>query len=293
MLDFKTWDAEVSRGLFTPRSDTFKELTNAYKAYDLNKGTKTKIELAKALKKWIDAKGANWRNSTRNSKNNSIERLLTALDNDPVTKQVVGSLIANVAPPTKVIGMGKMHNARDADGRWFNYPIQSKDNSCGPCSVRIIVKLMKNEDIGEDYLRQVIEEAEEGSAYTGGLGKGGEVSSTGVHDWSPSGGGTWLVPNALEALKIRGITGKDPSVLINTSKHRPGIGVVAWLGGGLHYVVVIGPLKTKANTLAVLDPWYGMQEVGHNGLVLNQYKPIENGLVASTADWHPWVWRSV
>lgn len=293
MLDFKTWDADVKRNIFTPRSKEFQQLTDAFKAYDLKKGTPTLIALAEALKKWIAVKGVNWRNSTRN-KNKLMERLLDDLFKNPQSQNAVRSLMANNAPPKlKVIGMGKMHSAKDADGKWFAFPIQSKENSCGPCSVRIVCKLMTNEDMGEDYLRQLVEEAEEGGGYQGQLGKGGLVDSDGVHDWSANGGGTWMVPQALKALKINGVKMSNSSALINTSKEKPAIGVVEWVKGGLHYVVVAGPLKTKKNTLVVLDPWYGLQEVTYVGSVLNQYSPIVDGQVKSTANWDTWVWKSL
>ena len=175
----------------------------------------------------------------------------------------------------------------DVDGHHYDLVVQNKENSCGPASIRTVIKLVKNEDVGEDYLRELVEVAEEGGAYSGSLGGGGVVITGGAHDWDPAGGGTWLVPQALNAAKIPCAQGASLAPLLQTTNKKPAIAVVAWTGGGLHYVVVAGKTVKAPSRLVILDPYYGLQ---YAPTAMNTYEPVDaQGKVLSRATWHPWV----
>ncbi|MGE0760229.1 MAG: hypothetical protein AB7O38_24665, partial [Pirellulaceae bacterium] len=154
------------------------------------------------------------------------------------------------------------------------------------------IKLVNNEDVGEEYLRELVEMVEEGGAYGGTLGQGGAMGSGGVHDWSPTGGGTWMVPGALAMVRppIHATQSADVSQLLKTTKKKPAIGVVSWDAGGLHYVVAAGKSK-DGSKLIILDPFYGVQTAPIVSNSLGNYRPVDpnNGAQLGNATWYNWV----
>lgn len=162
-----------------------------------------------------------------------------------------------------------MAYVKDSDGKWHTIIDQVKGSSCGPACVRMVAKL-KGKDVGEEQVRQLIEKKEGGKASI--LTSGNSQYKSGDHNWGKHGGygskgggeGTWKVDAALEALNIpyREING-DPSVVLNrTTYSKPGIAVVRWSTGGLHWIVVAGKLKN--GDFIVLDPACGLKEVSAN-----------------------------
>lgn len=300
MMKHSHWIARTKRNVFTPRSKLLEDIDNALKDHEKTPGTKTRVTLFNALLAWLDAKGAGWRNSTRNSKvepgtsKGTVEVLLDeVLALDPQFKLKAAKHLQATTPVVEpIIEIGARVRQKNEDNNWFDIPIQTQENSCGPCSIRIVAKLVKNVDVGEDYLRTLVEHAEEGGHYGGTLGDGGVVEGSGAHVWDLNGYGTWLVPEALDGLKMPNSLSKVPpsSELIAATSRKPAIGVVAWDTGGLHYVVSVG--KTKAgNRITVLDPYYGIQSVPINGGQLGKYKPIDpiSKVEKGSANWHPWV----
>lgn len=300
MMDYAQWKAETKRGLFTPRSSKLVTLDKAFARYSKSKTTPNLIALAKALRAWIDSK-ANWKQSTRNSKmirgKGTVERLVDQLYRKPMLKQTFASLTVPRPPPPVVLEQGRKIHQKDADGRHYNLTLQNRENSCGPACIRIVVKLVQNVDVGEDSLRQYVEMAEEGADYHGGLGQGGVIASTSTaHDWGPTGGGTWYVPEALASVRpmIRAIHVQSTAALRSSTRSKPIIGVVEWdPGGGLHYVVVAGPLRTVPNSFLVIDPFYGVQRVPVAHGSFGWYEPVDpnGGANLARAKWYPWTCR--
>ena len=109
MTSYEIWNSEVSRGVFTPRSDAFKGVATAYKAYADSKysSLSKKVDLAKAFAKWCKEK-QNWKSSTRNH-NGVMERLKKELEQgDPQIQALLnnvgqGVLQANAMMPKPVV----------------------------------------------------------------------------------------------------------------------------------------------------------------------------------------------
>ena len=306
MMSLKTWEDETTRGFFTPRSKLLKAIGTALTSYHTAPagGTIKLTALKNALLAWIQKKGNGWRHSTRNTtkvgNKGTVERLLddVFLLNAAYKNEFNAYLNAATAPVVAILGTGNILRQKDADDKWFEIPAQNKEYSCGPCSIRIVNKLVNGSELGEDILRQYVEAAEEGMAYVGSMGTGGAVSSDGVHDWGAGGGGTWLVPAALKNLRPQPQV-QDPAQLTviqpaQTALKKPAVTVVEWADGSLHYVVVAGALTKKPNTYRVLDPFYGIQELVTSATGVPQpYRPIDPQTKAELAvgDWHPWVCR--
>ena len=298
MMTSKHWIAHTKRGLFTPRSKRLVAVDEALSAYHNRPGTPTGIALFKALMAWIEKKGDNWKASTRNSLaeqpggKGTVETLLREVIalNPTFAGQATKALGANKAPVGEIMKNGAKLSQKAANGRWYEIPIQSEENSCGPCCLRLVLKIVLNKDIGEEVLRELVEVAEEGGGSGGSLGKGGVLNPGGAHDWGPGGGGTWLIKGALEAAGVKSVRHYDNADALQTSTDKkPVIGVVAWANGGLHYVVAVGRNRSN-DALVVLDPYYGAQSVPikANGSPAN-YKPVDsNGTVMGEATWHPW-----
>jgi hypothetical protein len=293
------WKKQTARRCVN-RSKELKAIDTALEAYHTSKGTKTQVELTKAVEAWLKSKGNNWKASTRNSKiepegKGTVEVLI---DQIIATAPMVASTFAPYTakpkqPVGQVLANGALTQQKDLDGNWHTIPVQIKENSCGPCSMRLVIKLVTNQDVSEEYLRELVEIAEEGGAYSGTLGSGGVLESGNAHDWSPTGGGTWLVPAALKNVKpaIKATHYGYLSPLLQTTRSKPAIAVVAWTGGGLHYVVVAGPLRKDPTRMLILDPFYGAQSVGFTTTTIDNYEPIDHTskAVLAEATWYDWV----
>jgi hypothetical protein len=302
------WKSQTSRGVFTPRSKKLEAIDDAFTAYEnalkaKTGTTKVLVALFDAVLAWVAKKGDNWKTSTRNSKiempggKGTVETLLNQLiEANQQFRMKASPYLGKVAVirPVVVVEMGAKVTQKDDDGGWHDIPIQTKDNSCGPCSVRMVIKKVKNEDVGEDLLRELVELAEEGGdAYGGTLGTVGVIGEGGAHDWSPSGGGTWMVPGVLQGMKIPVASSTNPKDLLLATKSKPAIAVVEWTpNGGLHYVVVLGP-NTARDRLMILDPFFGVQSAPISGGTPGTYAPINHNTKQpeSTARWYPWVCR--
>lgn len=301
MMTHAHWMQRTKRNAFTPRSKLLENIDDALKAYEKSSGIKTRVALFDALIAWLDAKGAGWKTSTRNSKietggnKGTVEVLLDdvlALDPQFKIRANKYAQAGKTAVAQPVIAVGNRVRQKNEDNQWFDIPLQTEENSCGPCSVRLVAKLVKNTDVGEDYLQNLVELAEEQGAYKGTLGDGGVVEAGGAHVWDASGNGTWLVPEALKGLQIANTLAEIPpsADLIAATSRTPAIGVVAWDTGGLHYVVSVG--KTKVgDKVTILDPYYGIQTVPIVSGKLGKYKPIDptSKVEKGSANWHPWV----
>jgi hypothetical protein len=304
MMTRQHWMTQTKRGLFTPRSKKLEAIDDAFEAYELavrsRQGTtRASTHLFNTVIEWIKSKGSSWKSSTRNSRiepggKGTVETLLNdLLGLNPVFRaQAAPYLSQSAPPPPPLMQYGAKNRQKDVDGGWHEIPVQTQENSCGPCSIRMVIKLVTNQDVGEEYLRELVEMVEEGGAYGGSLGRGGVLQRGGAHDWSPTGGGTWLIPAALDAVRppIKTSHGADPSVLLQTSKKKPAIGVVKWANGALHYVVAAGR-SHDGTKLIILDPYYGVQAAPVVANALGDYCPTNpsNGATLARATWFNWV----
>lgn len=302
MMTSQHWISKTKRGLLVPRSDLLIEIDNAFMAYDQARtgargSTKELIRLFEAVMNWINSKGSNWRSSTRNSYienggKGTVETLLRELItlNRIFEIKAASALGTGGPPPPPLMQHGVIQRQKDEDGHWYHIPIQQEENSCGPASVKIVIKLTQNKDVGEEYLRELAESAEEANKYKGSMGQGGALKAGGSHNWNAGGGGTWMVPQVLKAAKINCHMSKLQQLLLTTSRKNPAIAVVAWDAGGLHYVVVAG-YNTARTKLIILDPLMGVQSVPVNAGILGPYQPVNQLTQATIArgSWHPWV----
>ena len=294
MMTFEQWKEGTERGFFTPRSSALKAIDGAFEKWQKNKTTPNLVDFSSSVKTWITLKGDKWRTSTRNS-TGTVERLVTDLSSNPIVGREFAPLLGAKTVDNSV-GIAKIVSQKDADGNWHKVFLQSEENSCGAACIRNVANIVHNDDIGEAGMRAVIEAAEEGVGYAGSLGKGGVVAESGAHDWGPGGEGTWLVPEGLNSLRpaISSVHTSLASTLLTTTRKLPAIGVVEWVGGGMHYVIVAGPLQKTKDAYLVIDPWYGVQKVDVVGGQLAQYKPVDQlDHLKDTADWYPWVCKVV
>ena len=294
MMTFEQWKTGTKRNVFTPRSDALKAIDRAFEKWEKAKSTPNLLDFSKSVKTWITLKGDKWRTSTRNS-NGTVEKLVADLAKDPVVGKDFVPLLHVKASNAKP-GIGKIINQKDPDGHWHTVYFQTEKNSCGPACIRAVVRMVHNKDLGEDGLRALVEMAEEGVGYAGSLGQGGVVEASALHDWGPTGYGSWLIPEALKCVDppIKATKSQLTSALLTTSRKQPAIAVVSWSNGGKHYVVVAGPLKNVPNAYLVLDPWYGLQTMPVTGGQIGLYKPVNaQGQVQAKATWDGWVCKVV
>jgi len=294
MMTFEQWKTGTKRNVFTPRSTALKAIDSAFERWEKSKSTPNLLDFSNQVKTWITLKGDTWRTSTRNS-NGTVEKLVADLAKNPVVGKDFVPLL-QIKPKDKKPGIGKIISQKDPDGHWHTITFQTEEASCGPACIRNIVKMIHNRDLGEDGLKALVEMAEEGVGYAGSLGQGGVVQGSKVHDWGPSGGGTWLVPEALKNVDppITATNSNLATMLLTTTKKQPAIAVVSWSNGGKHYVVVAGPLQTVPNAYLVIDPWYGLQKMTVTGKRIGLYKPVDaQGTVQATGTWDGWVCKVV
>jgi hypothetical protein len=273
-----------------------KAIDGALYDYGHKKNPHNQYALFKAVRDWIKGKGTNWKASTRNSKieragMGTVEVLLDDLFllQPAYRLELAGYLGSAKLPAPKLMQYGALNSQADEDGHWYEIPVQSEESSCGPCSMRIVIKLVQNESVSEEYLQELVEFAEEGQGFQGSLGKGGVMARGGVHDWSVTGSGSWLIPEALAAAKIPNSTGTEPSHLLRVTPKQPAIGVVEWSNGGLHYVVAARKNRS-GDKLVILDAYYGVQHVDITNNALSDYEPRDSsGQVLARGAWYPWV----
>lgn len=168
-------------------------------------------------------------------------------------------------------GVGSGPTKRSTDGRHHYIFDQTKGSSCGPACVRMVVKQVLNKMVGEEQIRQQIERHEGGTVSK--LTSETSAFTPGSHDWGMHGAkgsgrggfGTWDVGAALKAMKIKCEELPDGNVrnrLQRTTYKKPGIAVVKWATGGLHWVVVAG--RVGGAKVLVLDPACGLFEIDPN-----------------------------
>lgn len=283
MMTFKTWKAETKRGLTSPRSSALKTLDDAFEEYDKDKGVKKKTVLVNALVAWMDTKGKDWAQSIRNSKG-TVEQLLKDLSADPMFKGKLSPYVQAVTATTTVVAgyvPGKWERVKDIDGRWHDYVLQERGNSCGPACVAIVKRGFHNlasNQISEEQIRGAVALAEGHKLNTDVSTIGAEAIAE--HDWinvgSNNGGlievlkkSPAQVPNARDG----GGMSADAFLekLRECTPRKPAIIGWNWKGGGGHWTVCAGPTK-DGTQLLILDPWTGIEYIPNDPIGFKSYQ---------------------
>ena len=151
---------------------------------------------------------------------------------------------------------------KDPDGRWWEFDQQNRGYSCGPTSAKIAKMLYHNKPLAEAAVRGRI-----GLDYAGQLNQ--DVSLTDGDTMSAqrwTGVGTYetkvlaaMVAQPLAIPGARFVREKPAEHLRRTSRNHPAVLGFNWAGGGGHFVVCVGPLKSGPPRFLVLDPDGGLQ----------------------------------
>lgn len=200
------------------------------------------------------------------------DQLVTA----PVT---VGETIPGYTP-------GKFERTKDADGKWHEYVLQQKGNSCGPACVLIVKTAWHPTSKGklsEPEVRGTMALFEHGKQNTGVSSISAEA--IGLHAWKNVGSVRGSILNGLKSQPYsvpgaRAVTNLPDAAMLdelrNCTPKKPGIIGINWLAGGGHWVVCIGP--TAANdSIIILDPWDGVQYLQNDVATYKDYNG--NGVI--------------
>lgn len=294
------WATGTNMFTFFGRSGALKAVDIALRNFHQSRtGDRARV-LKSALTAWVDSKPNGWTGAGGRNARGTVAELRQQIDHylAPIVPALAIPLPPPVPiavplpPPLSVVSALPVPAAQmyvpgaliqdKLGGNHFEISLQQKGSSCGPACLRILIKQVKNERVGEEALRAIID---------GSLGGGGVVVSNNSHDWVNQ--GTWGMDKALESYRINATlhrTNPNQFLLAATLK-KPCIAVVEWTGaGGLHYVVVVG--KNSVGTITVLDPWYGLQQFSTSNVsgveTVNNYEPNDNGSTFPST-WYQWV----
>jgi hypothetical protein len=169
--------------------------------------------------------------------------------------------------------MAGIFNGKDIDNRWWRVPLQQRDMSCGPTSVRITKELYHNQVIAESAMRGLVGMQHTGKANTGQSYSESDIQTDLV--WRQDGTIENLVLPAVKASPFpipiaHFVHGIAP--LRNASRNHPAILGFNWDGGGGHFVVCVGPTKTDPDKFVILDPGSGLEYLKASEAVGNALK---------------------
>ncbi len=178
---------------------------------------------------------------------------------------------------------GKWERAKDKDGRWHQYVLQERGNSCGPACVCILKRSfyrLASNAVSEKYIRGLVALAETGKLYQGISPM--SLQAVNAHDWKNAGANNGGLIDVLRSnphpiVKARDGGGKSRDALLTElrkcTQHKPCIVGWLWNGGGGHWTVCNGPTK-DGTELVILDPWDGIQYVKNT---LAEFDSYQNG----------------
>lgn len=283
MMTFKTWKSETKRGITSPRSKALQTLDDAFEDYDKDKKFTKKKVLVDALIAWMGTKGDDWKDSIRNSKG-TVSQLLKDLSADPTFAPKLSAYVQAVtATATVVAGYvpGKWERTKDVDGRWHDYVLQERGNSCGPACVAIVKRGFHNlaaNQISEEQIRGAVALAE-GHRLNEGISTLG-AQAISAHDWVNVGSNNAgliqvlkkspaPVPNARDGGGLSAAAFLER--LRQCTPRKPCIIGWNWQGGGGHWTVCAGPTK-DGSQLLILDPWTGVEYIPNDALGYLSYQ---------------------
>jgi hypothetical protein len=182
---------------------------------------------------------------------------------------------------------GKFYRHKDMIGRWHDFVMQEKGNSCGCAVVRIVKAAhypQEKSKLGEKEIQGLIAQIETGRTHQGLTSKQTET----LHDWDNVGSNPHPLVEALRsppapvknARAVYMSAARMRAELARSSPKQPAIVGWWWKGGaGGHWTVCAG-LATP-DKLVILDPWNGVQYVDNTNSGFNAYQVIgESGIEA-------------
>lgn len=183
---------------------------------------------------------------------------------------------------TSTYAPGKWYQTKDRDGKFHNYIMQKKGNSCGCACVKILKTAWfpGARDMSEDVIQNQIALKESGAENTGQSLF--DNLTTAAHNWET----TPDNPAAFEyALKCSPFAIKSAQVSSRTydeffkklqaaTPNKPAMAGWLWASGGGHMTVCKGPTG-DGNHLIILDPWNGIQYVPNDKVGFRTYQPVD------------------
>jgi hypothetical protein len=197
-------------------------------------------------------------------KRKKYQRALTWLEGRiPPLKDLVQAHGRPVGQTDQIYAPGKEVRRKDVDGRWYDFIMQNKGNSCGPAVVRTVMSAFTHlPQRSEREIRDDVSLEESGIAHQG-LTKSNQ-------NWENVGS---VLPSLVSVLVSYGLKSartvmghpEAGEALKKCSKNFPGI--VGWWWGmwgdrtqGGHWAACVGPTR-DGTRLVLLDPWNGVQYV--------------------------------
>lgn len=180
---------------------------------------------------------------------------------------------------TGTVRYEKVKTTDGGDGKWHWIDRQNLDNACGPTCVRMVVKMVRGENIGQSFFGGLVSLSEQGIKPS----DASALSSTAqdAHDFDAAGTMSAHLVQALKdckvttARKLPSDTSDWAAQWKKCSEKAPGILSMKWPSGNAHFIVIAGPLSTNANHFLILDPWYGIQHL--DASTPTTYKPRRAG----------------
>ena len=178
---------------------------------------------------------------------------------------------------------GKKQRQKDVDGRWHEFVLQRKGNSCGPACVLMVktaFHAMAKSQLGEPEVRGTIALFEQGKIYRGISSLSQEAID--MHNWKNVGSDRGPLIQTLHAQPFpvpsaRPVTNLSPADMLaelrKCSRKTPAIVGWLWQGGGGHWTVCAGPTDDNSK-LIILDPWDGVQYVDND---IGNFQSYQNG----------------
>ena len=182
---------------------------------------------------------------------------------------------AATAAPVNIPGYtpGKWQQQKDRDGRWHNFVLQERGNSCGPACVAMVkrgVHRLAANQVSEQHIRGLVALADAGRLHEGVSALSSVARN--AHDWVNVGSMNDGLIKVLHAQPHRVATARDaggmtPAALLEELRtctpNKPAIVGWLWGAGGGHWTCCVGPTADGAD-LVILDPWDGVQYVDNS-----------------------------
>jgi len=183
---------------------------------------------------------------------------------------------------------GKKQRQKDVDGKWHEFVLQRRGNSCGPACVLMVKTAFHppaKAQLGEPEVRGTVALFEQGKIYQGISSL--STAAISMHNWNNVGSNRAPLIQTLHAQPFpvpsaRAVSNLSPADMLaelrRCTRKTPGIVGWNWQSGGGHWTVCAGATDDNSR-LIILDPWDGVQYVQND---LANYRSYQNG--AGTLD---------
>jgi len=202
------------------------------------------------------------------------------------------SAFVAVGPTSNSYQPGKFYRHKDNVGRWHDFVMQEKGNSCGCAVVRIVKAAhypQEKSKLGENEIQGIIAQIETGQAHQGLS----SAQTQSLHDWENVGSNPEPLVQALRsppapiksARAVHMSGARMRAELARSSPRQPAIVGWWWNGGGGHWTVCVGP--GSPDKLVILDPWNGVQYVDNTDSGFTNYQVIKDSGVEAEGSFDP------